>query len=700
MKLMLTKTAPTPGEVLRGITAWLKVHPKTRYLVLFVTICTICYLFLNDVAWASTEDKISARTFGLPLEGITDSSGVPIWRYQDLPMDPGNGPTYIERKVRKTIASLAWAIYSGILMFVIGLVEWIVSFEWLAWIAAPFELIATGVSGVLDAWMLIPLGVLVSSVWIAVGYLRGRTGAATIEFLMVALVFGIITSPIVDPLSWMSGSGSDTASENGLIQRAADVGAEAGAMTVNQDEEAEALTLSGVIIDVGLRDPMLRMAFGSPLDGDCADEWNQAALDFELEAEDIRKEVIKCSDAVADANQTDSYVWVTQFGMAIPTGVGVIGLLAVFIVFLAWQVWQAMWNAIQTVIQAYFALYPGNSRTNWLKSMFNVLASIVLIGIYVFALVIYVWLIGQFMNMVPPVYVTIGSAILGLVIILAAISYWRMRRAGKKLSEALAQRFGRTGLSKDATPRPPSNFGSTVKNVAKTGANLYHKSRMLRAAKTGATVAAAVGTAGAGAVAAKAGTAMASNAVMKAGAAAAAQTPAATHGTTADHQPQRELPAGPDQGTQQAQALPAPEGPNEPANTRALPPHTQGQVTLHNDPTAHTLHAPGTTTPSAENTPPAPPQQPRVNNIPEGNYGNSWVHKNGQVHSPMTIRPDGTPVKNIPNDHKINKAFVEGDSWVTSTNVKNFNPSPAQAMSTPTPMRARGMGEAPSQGGK
>src|SRR5699024_2842634 len=451
MKLMLTQTAPTPGEVLRGIAAWLKVHPKTRYLVLFVTTCTICYLFLNDVAWASTEDKISARTFGLPLEGITDSSGVPIWRYQDIPMDPGNGPAYLERKVRKALASLAWAVYSGILIFVIGLVEWIVSFEWLAWIAAPFELIATGVSGVLEAWMLIPLGVLVSSVWIAVGYLRGRTGAATIEFLMVALVFGVITSPIVDPLSWMSGSGSDTASENGLIQRAADVGAEAGAMTVNQDEEAESLTLSGVIIDVGLRDPMLSMAFGSSLNGDCAVEWNQSALDFELEAEDIRKEVIKCSDAVADANQTDSYVWVTQFGMTIPTGLGVIGLLAVFIGFLAWQVWQAMWNAIKTIIQAFVALYPCHSRTNWLMSMFNVLASIVLIGIYVFALVIYVWLIGEVMNRVPAVYVTIGSAILGIIIIIAALSFWKMKRAGKNLSKSLAEKFGRTGLSKDAT---------------------------------------------------------------------------------------------------------------------------------------------------------------------------------------------------------------------------------------------------------
>src|SRR5699024_2924108 len=116
MKLMLTQTAPTPGEVLRGIAASLKVPPKTRYLVLLVSTCTICYLFSNDLPWAIDQVQLSARTSVLPLDGITDSSGVPVWRYQDIPWDPGNGPAYLERKVRKALASLAWAVYSGILI--------------------------------------------------------------------------------------------------------------------------------------------------------------------------------------------------------------------------------------------------------------------------------------------------------------------------------------------------------------------------------------------------------------------------------------------------------------------------------------------------------------------------------------------------------------------------------------------------------
>src|SRR5690625_314321 len=253
------------------------------------------------------------------------------------------------------------------------------------------------------------------------------------------------------------GSGTDTASENGLIQRAADVGGEAGAMTIDQEGESQALSLSGTIIDVTLRDPMLSMAFGSPLEGDCADDWNNyAAADSDLDAEEIRKEVIKCSDAVADANQTDSYTWILDFVLAFPTATGVIGLLAVFSIFLLWQVYLAMYNAVLTIIQSFIALYPGNARTTWLASLFSVLASIILIGAYVFAVTIYVWVMGAVMDIVPAPLARLGSILLGIIIVIAAYNFWKMKKSGKNISQALAERFAKNSLSKDSTPRKPS----------------------------------------------------------------------------------------------------------------------------------------------------------------------------------------------------------------------------------------------------
>lgn len=742
--MKLATAIPTPFDVLRTISVWLKVHPKTRYAITFAVICTICYFILEGTAWADTESRISARTFYLPLEGVTDTHGVPIWRYLELPTDPGNGPTYIMRSIRHFVASLLWTIYSFAIALGIGMAEWIISFEWLSWIAAPFELVANGVSDLIDAWMLIPLAVLISSIWIAVGFVRGRTGASIIELVMVSLVFGIIASPIANPLTWLTGDGSDTASENGLIQRSAQFGTEAGTFAINPDAEVEDVTLSGAIIDVTLRRPLQSIAFGAPLEGQCETDWNtHAAEDSGLDAEDIRKEVIKCDDAVADANQTDSFLWLGAFLMALPATLGVNFLLAVFLGFLLYEVGQAFIATVAAIIKAGFALLPGNSRTAWLNSLFQVVVSGVLVGVYVFALVIYVWLMGALIENIPPPLMTLGSIIIGIFIIIAAITFWRMKRAGKTVRKTLAEKFGRTGLSKDAQPKQPSKFGSNVRSAAARGLDMYDRrrlfrnstqvgrnstpvGRMARTATTAAGVAAAVSTGGASAAATKAGTSMAKRAgtalATRAGAAVASQTGASAVGT---HNPgqggvgapsaQAALPPGAELPSHEPPALNAAQESTQDEGTRAsqnnteeprsLPSAGRGQVVIANEPdlpaghpTPLPTHAP-TPGRSSEEAPPKRDTQQSVHHIPEGKYGNNWVHKNGEVHSPMTIRPDGSRVKNIPPEHKINKAFHEGDSWVTSQNIKDLNPSSTQATPAPEAMRPRNMGSVPKQEG-
>src|SRR5699024_1266537 len=161
-----------------------------------------------------------------------------------------------------------------------------------------------------------------------IGFLRGRTGAATVEFLMVILVFGFITSPWTQPFEILAGDGTSSDSSQGLIAKAGDFGAEAGALTINQDAEADDLSLSSSIIDIVLRRPLLTMSFGSPLEGECAESWNtNAAADSGNDAEDIRKEVIKCDDEVADANQTRSYIWV---GILVFAWLSAIGITQLF----------------------------------------------------------------------------------------------------------------------------------------------------------------------------------------------------------------------------------------------------------------------------------------------------------------------------------------------------------------------------------
>lgn len=732
-----TTTAPTltPGVVLRNMWAWLKAHPKARYTLIFLAVCTACYFFNISTA-AATDTETSSRAFDLPLVGITDTHGVPIWRYVELPMDPGNGPTYILRSIRYFIASILWALYAMPILLMIAMVEWIVSFEWLSWIAAPFETVAEGVSGVMEAWMIVTLGLVISVLWIGVGYLRGRTGAATIEFVMVVLVFGVIASPVADPFSWMTGGGSDTASESGFIREAADAGAEAGGMTINQEANPENVTLAGSIVDITLRHTMLNMAFGSSLSGDCEDAWNTAALESDNDAEDVREEVIDCDDAVADANQTDSFVWFFDYLMAGPAAIGVMFLLGVFLFFLIWQVFQAFISAIVAVIRAFLALFPGNSRTAWLNSLFQVVVSGVLIGIYIFMLTVYMWGMGELVEALPAPLIRTGSILLGILIIIAAITFWKMKKAGKSVGERLSKALGKTGLSKESPEKKPSNFGTTAKNLGSQAYQMRQKTRMLRALKTGTTAAATVGTGGVGGVAAKAATSTAGGMAMK------AATKNASPGANlpgvkgvlpgAAHAPKPSLPAGnastgalpagrasspggalpagresapapasaaglqpvvsvqPPAGSENAPSSPLP--PREAIGNEGVPPTVTGAESVKSG-THSPTHEQHQSVPVGSANTGVPTQErpaPRVNNIPEGNYGSNWVHKSGQMHQPVTINQDGTAVQNIPREEKMARAVQSGDRWIMpgTENLKPGRHSQQPSRRNPEPQPA------------
>lgn len=718
---------PTPGDVLCNIWAWLKAHPRARYTLIFFAVCTVCYFFNISTA-AATDTETSSRAFDLPLVGVTDTHGVPIWRYVELPLDPGNGPTYVLRSIRYFIASILWAFYAMPILLMIAMVEWIVSFEWLSWIAAPFETVAEGVSGVMEAWMIVTLGIAISALWIGVGYLRGRTGAATVEFVMVVLVFGVIASPAADPFSWMTGGGSDTASESGFIQQAADAGAEAGGMTINQEADPENVTLAGSIVDITLRHTMLNMAFGSSLSGDCEDAWNTAALESDNDAEDVRGEVIDCDDAVADANQTDSFVWLFDYLMAWPAAIGVMFLLGVFLFFLIWQVFQAFISAVVAVVRAFLALFPGNSRTAWLNSLFQVVVSGVLIGIYIFMLTVYMWGMGELVDALPAPLIRTGSILLGILIVIAAITFWKMKKAGKSVGERLSKALGKTGLSKDSPEKKPSNFGTTAKNLGSKAYQVRQNTRMIRAMKTGTTAAATVGTGGIGGVAAKAATSAAGGMAMKAatkngspganlpgvkgalpGAARspkpslpAGSSPAGALPSGSKSSPAGALPTGsenaptpaPSTGIQPVVGVQPPSGsenaPSSPLPSReangneGVPPTATGAERVNADTPspAHEQHPQSVPVGSANTGVPAQERPvPRVNNIPEGNYGSNWVHKSGQMHQPVTINQDGTPVQNIPREEKMSRAVQSGDRWIMP-GTENLKPG-RQAQQAP-----------------
>lgn len=689
MSTLTSYRVPRAGSVIKRVWFWLQTHEKTRWTLLFLFVCTTCYIVPVATAWADSPGGGTSNSLFLPLDKVTDTHGVPVSRYVDLPMDPGNGAAYVLRSIRYVVASILWMAYAMPILLTIAAVNWILEFEWLTWLAAPFKTVTEGVSSVLGSGSgtpaLITLGVLISSVVIAFGYIRGRTGAATVEFVMVVLVFGLVTSSVINPFNWLAG---DSGEDAGLIEKTADFGQEAGGLTINEDGGADTVTLSSSLADLTLRDTMLTMAFGFPLTDDkedCGNEFDKVAKNADKDREDIRKTVIKCNDDVKDANQTDDYIWLIHYLLAWPAAAGLIGLIGVFLFFLLKEVIQAFIGAVVIVIRSFVALFPGGSRQALINAIAQLFVCVLIIAAYIWALNVYMWLVAEiFLEYVPAGMQKISSVLIGVLMIVLAITYWKMKKAGKSIGERMAKALGRTGLSKDFREPAPSKFGSTVGNLAKgamsKGIDAYNQSRMLKGM---VTVGAAVGTGGFGAAATKAAATTVSSRVVRNGTQA---QPSPSTPATAGALPEGSAPAPAAALPQGSAPPPSPAGDgagataNAPAND-GPPPVVSPPVGAQAGAAAAGPRVPADTRERTVETP-EPRKTERVRHIPAGRHGNTWVHRNGQITTPHTITETGKPVRTVPAEDKIQRAWKDDDSWVV-TDAK------APAGPKPSPMRPK-----------
>lgn len=698
MSSLTAYRVPRAGATLKRAWFWFQTHEKTRWTLLFLFVCTACYVIPVATAWADSPGGGTSNSLFLPLDKVTDTHGVPISRYVDLPMDPGNGAAYVLRSIRYVVASILWMAYAMPILLTIAAVNWILEFEWLGWLAAPFEAVTDGISSVLGSGSgtpaLITLGVLVSALVITFGYIRGRTGAATVEFAMVVLVFGLVTSSVINPFNWLAG---DTGEDAGLIEKSADFGQEAGGLTISNDGSTDTVTLSSSLADLTLRDTMLTMAFGFPLTDDkedCGNEFDKVAKDADKDREDIRKTVIKCNDDVKDANQTDDYVWLIHYLLAGPAALGVIGMIGVFLFFLLKEVVQTFISAVAVVIRSFLALFPGGSRQALLNAIAQIFVSIVIVAAYIWALNVYMWLVAEiFTEYVPVGMQKISSVLIGVLMIVLAITYWKMKKAGKSIGERIAKALGRTGMAKDFQEPAPSKFGSTAGNLAKgavsKGIDAYNRSKMLKGL---VTAAAAAGTGGVGAAATTAASSAATGTATKAATRTVSSVAArsAKQALPSTSAPAGALPEGnssaPAAGLPQG-AAPTPPPPGESrgatANASANDGATQSVPVPAAAPSGNP--APGAQPPTVDETTVGdaePRKTTRVRHIPAGRHGNTWVHRNGQITTPQTITETGKPVRTVPAEDKIQRAWKDDDSWVV-TDAKT------PAAPKPSPMRPK-----------
>lgn len=502
---------------------WLRMHPKTAIALCLLAVIGLSALLTAPMALADTEAEEALeggnhRTFGLPTSGVNDSEGIHISSYAEMPLDTGSAANVVA-SVRSAIVGMSWSLYYAVVVLVAALVTFVMSFVWLDWLATPFVYIGNTLETVLGQMGILTIGLSISTLVIAFGIMRGRTASGFIEAFMVALVMALIATPAGNPSEHLTG-------EDGWIQWSADTGEELGE-EISTDHHGGTSTsspMSGTVIDMTVRQPWLTMAFGSTLedvenegnpDESCADTWNSegdgSGSTNTNDSDEVLGLMTGCNEEIAD--YAEAHNW-TVLGMMVLFGLGTAAILSVMLLFLFFiikSVIQALLSALNVVIKAYLAVFPGNGRAGFFTALAMLGVNIGMIALYLITFTILLILFDRILRMIPGEGLMIVQQLMGVFMLIMVIVFFQVRRKGKNLAEMLGQKLGNTGLN-SSTPPQPSSFGRLAKGAAagagykaaggagrmtKSAAGKVVKSQLLRrGAKALATKSAAAATGG------------------------------------------------------------------------------------------------------------------------------------------------------------------------------------------------------------
>lgn len=425
-----------------------------------IVVLTICHMVNISTAMAADGGGGSAAgTFFLDLTGQTDSHGIGVWQYTTLPLDYGQASTPT-RMIRGVILRGAWLLYTLGLFAILALVKFILDFTWLEWLLSPVILLTDTIRSIMSQAGIMTLGLSVSALVIAIGFLRGRKAAALVEFCAVVIIFGIASAPAIsNPQQLFKGEGS-------WIQNSRDYGVEAGNLTTSKDGGPGIVgnPISAGIIDQTLRRPTQYIAFGAQLSGDCAAKFDAKML-AGTDAEGVRKEVTGCSEAVKKANETDGWEALGVLFIFFNGTLGIMALAGVFIFFIIKDTTLALLGLVNTVLRAHLAVFPGGGRYAFINALGQMIVNIVMVGLYIWMLSAYLWLVNAITAAIPEAALVMGNIIFGTVVFVMVYTFIKLKKSGKKVADLLAKALGKTGLGKEAPQRQPSNLFKTLKTT-------------------------------------------------------------------------------------------------------------------------------------------------------------------------------------------------------------------------------------------
>lgn len=443
-------TFETLGSAFWRVRCWAHEHPRWSKVFAVIFIDVFLVLFGNTY-WAFAAEGGGASPFMLGGD-ITDSNGVPLTNYTVLALDRGDVFTMGKFFISMWVDPI-WTGHLGLVSWMIWFCNWLLSFEWVDIVAAPFGVLADLLQDFLGEIAWIPFALTIAGGVAGLAIMLGRHSTGWAELFISACCAVLATGLLANPIATLTAAG-------GAFDKAQEYGGQIAAAVVSDDinsteldsENLLSAAVTSQLVDIFVKIPAQTIAFGHALEGSCATTFTDtmtSSAPILTGGNEVRDAVGGCDEDAKRFNQNPN------FGQVLTAVTMTPGALTLFIIPMAFgvlflvTVLGFLISALKTMWNVYLGILPINRYPLWksLADTFMGLVAIVFMAVVMAAVLkLTVATITGLSGLGIPLVAQMTFATLVMIVLVFLII--RARRIAKKTGSSIAEQISKYGIGK------------------------------------------------------------------------------------------------------------------------------------------------------------------------------------------------------------------------------------------------------------
>lgn len=464
---------------------WAHTHPwqaRTLTVLLLITYFTVVTGQAAHASWLLPE----GTTF-------TDSHGVPIEAYATINVNAGDIWTPW-KVIANFVVQLVWMLQYYLTTAIIWLFSFLLSFEWVGWLATPFNALAVWLQSVLSGVGWIPFALTIAALAGGAAILFGKTSAGVWE-LVIALVMSVLAvGALANPVATLTAAG-------GMLEKAQEWGGSLAAAIVVDDTQTSvdvdtmSAAVSSQLVDVFIRIPHQVISYGMVLPDNCQEPYTAAMTTADPITGIVSGSYAAFSSCLPDfAKSVSDNPGALNIMFAFVNSGGVTTLLIFALAIAALllvSVFFFLVAAVKSMILVYLAILPINREPLW-RSISDTFMGLISLVVMTCLLSLYLKLTTWIMTASGGIPHNFRMIILSLLLIIMVVLIWRARKATLKAGRMTAGPLSRLGLGMKGSPRDANALlkMGAVTSMAKNAYDLLKRdgSKPTQAAPTAAAL--------------------------------------------------------------------------------------------------------------------------------------------------------------------------------------------------------------------